>query len=155
MHSTKQIPSLQSIILSLLVTCSAQTAHAKSVYVVTAHYSSIIKAYDIQDDQIQYQATAENLQDQGLGAVGLALDPDSQILFVTYEASNIIEMLNAKTMISEDNPVLVPNASNLAGICIYEDGNGLNKTGNYDIMLYNKIFIRFERAEKWKRNFLM
>jgi hypothetical protein len=116
MHSTKQVTSVQFLIIFLLITCPAQTAHTKSVYVITTHGSSIIKAYDIQDDQIHYQATAENLQSQGLGAVALALDPDSQILFVTYEDSGIIEMLNAKTMISEQNPVTVPGADSLAGI---------------------------------------
>jgi len=54
------------------------------------------------------------------GAVGLALDPDSATLFVTYEGSNegsdIIEMVNARTMVSEQK--------------------ALHRTRNYDIMLY-------------------
>ena len=79
-------------------------AHARSVYVITDS-ASTVRVYDIQGDQIVEQATAENLQRHGNGAVGLALDPDSEIMFVTYESSNIIEMVNAKTMISEENPV--------------------------------------------------
>lgn len=91
-------------------------AHARSVYVIT-DWASTVKAYDIQGDQIVEQATAENLADHG-GAVGLALDPGSEMLFVTFEGSNVIEMVNAKTMISEENPVTVPGVSSLAGIAI-------------------------------------
>ncbi len=143
MHSTKQIPSLQSIILSLLVTCSAQTAHAKSVYVITNHGASIIKAYDIQNDQIQYQATAENLPGQGLGAVGLALDPDSQIIFITYENSEIIDMLNAKTMIYKQNQVTVPGAAGLAGIAFDKSKQKLyvvdRETNKLYVYLWNPV----------------
>jgi hypothetical protein len=65
---------------------------------------------------LQYQTDAKNLEDREFGAVGLALDPDSGIMFVTYESSNIIEMVNARTMISEENPVTVTDATTLAGI---------------------------------------
>jgi hypothetical protein len=116
MHSKKQITLVQSIIIFLLITCLAQTAKARSVYVITNIGAGTVKAYSIQDDEIEYQATAENLQRHGDGAVGLALDPDSEIMFVTYEGSEIIEMLNAKTMLSEENPVTVTGAANLAGI---------------------------------------
>jgi 6-phosphogluconolactonase (cycloisomerase 2 family) len=107
MRSTKLIKLALSIFISLLITCLAQTAKARSVYVITNIGAGTVKAYSIQDDEIEYQATAENLQRHGDGAVGLALDPDSEILFVTYESSNIIEMVNAKTMLSEENPVIV------------------------------------------------
>ena len=96
MHSIKQIISVQSIVLFILIAFSSETTQARSVYVIT-DYESTIKAYAIQVDQIVEQATAENLADHG-GAVGLALDPGSETLFVTYEGSNIIEMVNAKTI---------------------------------------------------------
>ena len=95
MHSIKHIISAPSIVLFILIAFSSETAHARSVYVITDS-SSTVRAYDIQGDRIVEQATAENLADHG-GAVGLALDPDSQILFVTYEDSGVIEMVNAKT----------------------------------------------------------
>ena len=116
MLSTKQIVLISLFILFIVIASLPPTAHAKSVYVITTHGASIIKVYDIQDDQIHYQATAKNLQSQGNGAVALALDPDSETLFVTFEGENVIEMVNAKTMLSEQNPVTVPGASNLAGI---------------------------------------
>ena len=88
------------ISLIIFVPFMFSITHARSVYVITDS-ASTIKAYDIQGDRIVEQVTAENLADHG-GAVGLALDPGSETLFVTYEGSNIIEMVNAKTMISEE-----------------------------------------------------
>jgi len=102
---------LTGSVLSLIIFAIVMfnLAHARSVYVIT-DWASTVKAYDIQGDQIVEQATVENLEDHG-GAVGLALDHDSETLFVTYEGSNVIEMVNAKTMISEENPVTVDGAS--------------------------------------------
>ena len=107
MYSTRKINLIHLFVLFLIVAGPAGTIQARSVYVITDR-SSTVAAYDIQGDQIVGpNATAQNLPDHG-GAVGLALDPDSETLFVTYEGSNIIEMVNAKTMISEENPVTVP-----------------------------------------------
>jgi hypothetical protein len=101
MRFAKNITSFQSIVLFILILFSSEAAHARSVYVIT-DWSSTVKAYDIQGDQIMEQATAENLRSHGDGAVGLALDPDSEMSFVTYEGSNIIEMVNAKTIFFEE-----------------------------------------------------
>lgn len=119
MHSIKHIISVQSIVLFILIACSSETAHARSVYVITDR-DSTVKAYDIQGDQIVEQATAENLVDLG-GAVGLALDPDSEIIFVTYEDSEMIEMLNAKTMTSEEKPVKLARSAHLYGLFANQD----------------------------------
>ena len=48
-------------------------------------------------------------------AEGLALDPGSQRLFVTYVSSNIIEVVNAATLQSVGT-VTAPGANSLAGI---------------------------------------
>ena len=100
MTSHKQTLIVTSIIT--LVLNFSQTSKAKSVYVITDR-DSTVKAYRVVDEQIDKQTYAKNLDDHGGGAVGLALDPCSATLFVTYEGSNIIEMVNAKTMISEQN----------------------------------------------------
>ena len=109
----KLIVSILSI--TVFVPIMLNTSLAKSVYVIIDRYSTV-RAYLIEDDQIEYQINAKNLADHGTSAVGLALDPDTAILFVTYEVSNIIEMVNAKTMISEQNPVTVMEACNLSGM---------------------------------------
>jgi len=92
--------------LFILTISFSVNAQAKSLYVIT-NRSSTVAAYDIQGEQIEHQINAQNLPDHGYGAVGLALDPDTATLFVTYENSNIIEMVNAKSMISEQNPATV------------------------------------------------
>ena len=106
------------VILSPIITLTllTDTVLAKSVYAITNHLTSKVSAYQIVGDQISHQTDAKNLEDHADGAVGLGLAPDSEILFVTYESSNIIEMLNARTMTSLQNPTTVPGATSLAGI---------------------------------------
>lgn len=99
--------SLSILFLIVFALTISGITQAKSVYVITDR-SSTVKAYRIADDQIEEQTTAEDLPHNGDGAVALALDPDSETLFVTYESSEIIEMLNAKTMICEQNPCIKP-----------------------------------------------
>ncbi len=98
---------------------------AKSVYVIADINSSPtpIQAYDIQPAPIflVYQAT-HNVPQHGWGAVGLAIDTDSEFLFTTYEQSNTIEIIDARTMTSAGN-VSAPGASNLAGIVVDQDND--------------------------------
>ena len=98
-------------------------------------WASTVKAYDIEGDQIVEQATAENLANHG-GAVGLALDPDSEILFVTYESSNIIEMVNAMKMVCEGNPVTVTGSYSLVGIAFDQTKQKLYVLKRQDNRLY-------------------
>ena len=119
----------------ILFTIISAPAQAKSVYAIIDR-SSTIRAYKISGEKIEEQIDVKNLDDHG-GAVGLALDPDSATMFVTYEGSNIIEMVNAKTMVSEENPVTEPNATSLAGIAFDQGKKYLNKTINYDIIIFN------------------
>jgi hypothetical protein len=115
MRSTRKTTLIYLSVIFLAFTASAQTSQAKSLYTIIDRYSTI-RAYKISGEQIEEQIDVKNLDDHDGGAVGLALDPDSATMFVTYEGPNIIEMFNAKTMVSEENPIMVPGASNLAGI---------------------------------------
>jgi uncharacterized repeat protein (TIGR01451 family) len=54
--------------------------------------------------------------------VGLAIDTDSEFLFVTYEVSNTIQLVNAKTM-TDEGTTTAPNANNLAGIVVDHDNS--------------------------------
>ena len=125
MRFTRQIISAQSIVLFILIACSAPTARAKSVYAIIYHQNDIIGAYKIDANQIDYQAEIQAPQHE-IRAIDLAIDSGSSCIFVTYEWENIIEIVNAKTLVSEGNPVVVPTASNLAGISIYAAGKYLN-----------------------------
>ncbi|MHC4633445.1 MAG: hypothetical protein ACYS9C_19540 [Planctomycetota bacterium] len=102
-----------------------------------------------QGDQIEEQATAENLQSHGDGAVGLALDPDSEMLFVTYEGSNIIEIMNAKTMEYVDT-ITALNATNRTGIDLNAAGKCLNEALNFGIMNNKAMKARITRGRENK-----
>jgi len=118
MRFTRQIISDQSIVLFILIACSAQTARAKSVYAIINHQSDIIGAYKIDANQIDYQKEIQ-APPHGARAIDLAIDSGSSCIFVTYEGENIIEIINAKTLEYEGS-VIAAGASNLAGIVFDE-----------------------------------
>ncbi|MFC1989716.1 PKD domain-containing protein [Chloroflexota bacterium] len=99
-------------------------AQGKSLYVIAdiAGNPTPIQAYSIQPapTYLGYQATSGVPRYAG-GAVGLAIDTDSAILFVTYEVSNKIQLVDATTM-ADEGSITAPNASNLAGIVV-DQGN--------------------------------
>lgn len=106
---------LSGILLTALAIMIAGTVSAKSLYVIASWDSNPnpINAYDIQGGTLVYQSTGY-VPSHGAGAMGLALDTDSKRLFVTYEASNIIEMIDAETFVVLGSQTAV-GASNLAG----------------------------------------
>jgi len=126
--------SLSVLFLIVFALTISSIAQAKSVYAIIDRYSTI-RAYKIIGEEIEEQIDVKDLDNHG-GAVGLALDPDSATLFVTYEGSNIIEMVNAKTMISEENPTTVPEGVNLAGIAFDQTNQKLYVMKRQDNRLY-------------------
>jgi 6-phosphogluconolactonase (cycloisomerase 2 family) len=120
MYTRKQISLIALFVVISITAWHCRDAAARSVYAITNHDTSTITAYNVNDVNLDFQITVPNFPNHEEGAVGLALDPESEILFVTYELSNIIEMVNAKTMIWEQNPVTVPQATGLAGIVFDE-----------------------------------
>ena len=124
---------------TIVLTILTSPALGRSVYAITKHLDDKLTAYNIRGDQIDWQATA----DVPSWPVGLALDPDSGVMFVTYEHKNIIEMLNAKTMISEENPVTVTEATSLAGIAFDQTNQKLyvvdRETNKLFVYLWNPV----------------
>jgi len=115
MQTRKSISSMGLISIFIIAVLFAPAGQAKSLY-VNVIWPGTVKAYKIVGDHIQYQTDAQNLTNHGDGPVGLALDPDSGIAFITYERWNGIELLNAKTMVSLQKTTTVSDASNLAGV---------------------------------------
>lgn len=118
--NTNQKSLFQTIMLFILlaiITCGPATA--KSLYVITNINASPtpIAAYNINTDgTLTYQATYSVPSYAG-GAVGLAIDTDSQFLFVTYEGSNVIQLVDATTMTGAGSTTAL-GAYNLAGIVV-------------------------------------
>lgn len=112
-------------VLAILMAIVTGTAEAKSLYVIADLKADPqpLQAYDIgADGTLAFQAEYE-IPHRRLGAVGLAIDSDNGKLFVTYEASENIELVDAKTM-EVTGSVPAPDASDLAGI-VYDHDLGL------------------------------
>ena len=122
--------------LAILTFAFLWNAYGKSVYVIANINQSPtpIQAYDIQGNTIVYQATY-SVPYHGWGAVGLGIDTDSKTLFVTYESSNIIQLLDATTM-TDLGSTTAPGASNLAGIVVDEDLQKVYTVNRYSNKLY-------------------
>ena len=113
-------------------------ANPKSMYVIANINASPtpIQAYDIAPapTYLSFQAT-HTVPYHPNGAVGLAIDSDSGYLFVTYEDSNIIELINGTTMTSAGT-VTALAASNLAGIVVDEDNTKVYAVDRWTPTLY-------------------
>ena len=75
---------------------------AKSAYVISDTQISELSAYKVDGTSLDHQPQADYICESDPvgteGAIALAIDPNSEFLFVTIEYSNEIEVVNAKTM---------------------------------------------------------
>jgi len=113
------------LLMVILTSTIINTTNAKSLYVIADINGRPIpvQAYNIAIDGTLSFQVEHNIPRYGWGAVGLAIDGDSKTLLVTYEESNMIQLINATTM-ADIGGTLVPGARNLAGI-VYDDKKGL------------------------------
>ena len=112
---------LTLLVIATLTTAVTKTAMAKSLYVIADIKGSSedrtqpVQAYDIGvDGSLTFQAQ-HDIPHRMLGAVGMAIDADSGYLFITYEASNEIQLLDPITMV-DAGTTIAPDAMDLAGI---------------------------------------
>ena len=73
-------------------------ALSKSIYAITNHHAFEISAYEVISDSLDYQIDDEFPIAGSSGAVGLALDPTSSVLFVSYDGRTYLTLIHAKTM---------------------------------------------------------
>lgn len=106
---------IMTTVLHLFLYESASTKSLYVIYDITATPTPV-HAYDIQGNQLVFQSEY-GIPYHGIGGVGIAIDTDSDILFITYENSNTIQLINARTM-SNEGTVNAPSAHNLAGIVV-------------------------------------
>lgn len=117
---------LALLVAGLLMAAPVPVAAAKSLYVIADMYgnpSVPIQEYNIGSGggltlRAEYAVPYRNL-----GAVGLALDPKAQRLFVTFEGSNVITVLDLTTK-QTGNSATAKGATNLAGI-VYDQSKEL------------------------------
>lgn len=122
------------LLLILSLPGFTQTGQAKSLYAITYHWYSTISAYRISGNQIQKQIEKNFPSGTGAMAIGLALDPDSATLFVSYDLSDELELINAKTM-TEIKNITAP--AYLAGLAFDQTKQKLYAVG----MGTNQLFV--------------
>jgi len=91
---------------------------SKSLYVIgdINRKPTPVLSYDIQDANLVYQST-HDIPSLAGGAVGITIDTDSSTLFITYEFSNTIQLVDANSMTSLGTTT-APGAYDLAGIVV-------------------------------------
>jgi len=89
---------LISLCLSLIFVGATQAK--KSVFIISRHDSpSRAQAYSIEGNQVVYQAQVDiDTYNQGVGAVGNAIWPEKELMFVTYENSDMLVWSSTKTL---------------------------------------------------------
>ena len=116
------------IIFNLILFPFFHYAKGQAVYAIPEHWpfsgNCRVNVYEIlngqQKGQLEYQ---EDFYLSKPGAGDITIDLSSNILFITFEGSNVIELVNARTMLTEDT-VVAYGASNLAGLVLdYIDSN--------------------------------
>jgi len=114
------------LVLAVCMAFGADNATAKPLYVIAdivgTDFIVPIQAYDIGTDGTLTFQTQCGVPLQGNGAVGLAVDPSSKYIFITYEDSNIIRLLHATAM-TDAGFVTVSSATNLAGTVFSQSAN--------------------------------
>jgi len=107
-------------VIPVVVPTTQVFAQVKSLYVnKDLNANSPISAYAIQPapTYLTWQKTSLPTK---YGGAGLAIDTDSAILFVTFEGSGTMDIVDAGTL-GILGTVSAPNASNLAGIVVDQD----------------------------------
>ncbi|MHC4227945.1 MAG: lactonase family protein [Planctomycetota bacterium] len=120
---------LMLLAVAMLMTAVTKTATAKSLYVIadikgsSADSTQPVQAYDVGvDGALAFQAQ-HDIPHRALGAVGMAIDSDSGYLFITYEASGNIQLVDGTTM-TDAGRVRAPDAQDLAGV-VFDHRKGL------------------------------
>ena len=115
-------------------------AQAKSLYVINDTYTSQLRAYEIAGTSLVYQTDyiCESAPGGGAGSVGIAIDESyfGTFLFVTFEDTDYIEIVNAKSMQYVDT-VTAPGAANLSGIAMDEGKSKVYTMDRYTNHLYS------------------
>ena len=88
------------LILFFLLIGSTGALAKKSVFIISKHNNpSRAQAYSIEGDEVVYQADVDiSTYNPGIGAVGNAVWPEKDLMFVTYENSDMLVWSSTKTL---------------------------------------------------------
>ena len=128
------------VVLTISIIISTSPTLARSLYVITdcaGPSDSTITAYDINGDQIHYQATVDiTTLNPGNGAVGNSIWSEKEIMFVTYENSPTVAWSSTKTLefVGRNNT----GVSSLAGVVVDTEKEKIYimKRADSDLLIY-------------------
>lgn len=109
----------------VLITVIPANVMAKSLYVIAdkgrlEDSTQPLQAYNIELDGTLTFQVEHRIPRRMLGAVQLAIDTDSTYLFITYNTSDVIQLVDARTMTSRGTTI-APDTYNLGGIVYDHD----------------------------------
>jgi len=108
-----------AVVLSVIAIAMVGTASAKSLYLIANHHTAQFDAWNINPNGTATYQFKINLR-HATDPAGIAMDEDSNTLFITSEFSGGVEMVNATTMTSLG---VSAGPSNLAGIDVDQKNN--------------------------------
>ena len=118
--------SLWGILCLVLICVATEAAGAESVFAVASHSNSKVKAYLINGDKIDYQATIKDTESFGNGATGFCVWPEKELMFVTYEGESTISWASTKSLGRDpDTDEFDTGINDLAGMAVNEGGSVL------------------------------
>ncbi len=126
------------IISFFSLTCNVS---AKSMFAIGNMYgapTTVILSYDLQHEGIQKQEIL-NIPSHGTGAYDICVEPENELLFISFKNSNIIEMVNA-SMLTSWGGAQLGEISNPASIKYYNETNTLYALERNTNKLYNYIW---------------
>ena len=135
---------LALLAVAILATAVTKTATAKSLYIIadikgaSEDRTQPVQAYDIRVDGTLVFQAQHDIPHSMLGAVGMAIDSDNGYVFITYEASGDIQLIEATTM-TDAGKITAPDATDLAGI-VYDHEKSLLycvDRGKSNLYVYN------------------
>ena len=116
--------SLFSALLGVVLSMATftQTATAKSLYVIAdkgifGDWTNPVQAYDLGLGNTPVFQTQCNIPREMVGAIGMAIDSDAQCLFITYDTSNLIHIVDARTMTNLGTSEAVPAGCSNGWLC--------------------------------------
>jgi hypothetical protein len=125
-----------TIVPCLICLIVSTTQASKSVFIISKHSTpSEAQTYKIDGNEVTLQSTVDiSTYNPGVGAVGNAVWPEKELMFVTYEGSPMIVWASTKTLqkVSEFNTGM----TDLSGIAIDENKEKIYVVRRYSTELY-------------------
>ncbi|MFC1637312.1 hypothetical protein ACFL5Z_21030, partial [Planctomycetota bacterium] len=122
MTNTLKSPILSTALaIGMLTAIITEPIAAKSLYVIAdkgniTYSTQPVQAYDIGNDGTLTFQTQCDIPHIMLGALGMAIDSDAGYLFITYDTSNQIHMVHARTMTNAGTITVASDGADLVGI---------------------------------------